>query len=167
MHTNPNEYRSALHHFLTQQDFQYHLTFTFNRPITFQGARDKLRFWTARTMRHLWGRQFYKRDPQSTLFYFAFPEFGADGDNLHFHALARIDPTRHRDFRRVAQAEWHRVIRSGTLFVQPIGCAADDMNAVVAYDLKDLSQTRDFIISTEFSPTPGTYLDLRALSDAA
>lgn len=166
MHTNQSEYHSALHDFLVQQDFRYHLTFTFNRPITFQAARDKLRFWTARTMRRLWGRQFYKRDPQSTLFYFAFPEYGADGDNLHFHVLVRIDPTRHRDFRRVAQAEWRQVMPSGTLFFQLIGSTTDDINAVVAYDLKDLSRSRDFIISTEFSPTPGP-TGFRALSDAA
>ncbi len=166
MHTSPNKYQSALHQFLVQQDFRYHLTFTFNRPIQFIGARDKLRYWTARTMRRLWGRQFYLRDPSSTLFYFAFPEYGADGDNLHFHALVRIAPTRQRDFRRVAQEEWRKVMPSGTLFVQLIGSTTEDINAVVAYDLKDLSKGRDFIISTEFSSAP-VQPCLSALSDAA
>lgn len=146
------KYRESLQELVIKQDFAYHLTFTFQRDISLAGARDKLRFWTARTMRHLWGRQFYKRDPQTTLFYFAFPEYGADGDNLHFHALARIDPTRHRSIRTTAQREWREVVPSGTLFFQKIGPTTEDMNAVVAYATKNLSANHDFIISTEFSP---------------
>lgn len=146
------KYREALRDFLKTQHFCFHLTFTFCRDIRLAEATKQLRFWSCRTMRRLWGREFYLRDPTSTLFYYAFPEYGADGDNFHFHALARVEESRRDSFIKVGPEQWGLVVPSGNLFVQHIGESEHDIAAVIGYDTKALSATKEFIISTEFAP---------------
>lgn len=145
------QYREALRDFLNAQQFRYHLTFTFCRDIRYPAARDKLLFWSGRTMRRLWGRGFYRLDPKSTLFYVAFPEYGANGDNFHFHALARIDESRTDSFEEVARRQWRLVVPSGDLFLQRIGDTESDLAAVVGYDTKALDEEKIYLLSTEFA----------------
>ena len=146
------EYREALRDFLKTQQFCFHLTFTFCRDIRLAAATDKLQYWSCRTMRRMWGREFYRRDPTSTLFYVAFPEYGSDSNNFHFHALARVEESRRDAFLEVGPKQWSRVVPSGTLFVQHIGDTEDDLAAVIGYDTKALSESKEFIVSTQFAP---------------
>lgn len=147
------DYRNTLRDYLAGQNFRFHLTFNYNRAVSYPAARDKLKFWTSRVLRCLFGRNYYRLDQTTTVFYYAFPEYGAGGDNLHFHALTRVAENKINAFVPVAQRQWEYVIPSGDLHVQTIGEGAHHQAAVISYDTKALSRSADYIISTEFAPS--------------
>ena len=149
---NYQQYKQGMSQMLFDEAFTLHLTFNFNRNTTLETAKKKLRFWTFDVLRRLYGRSYYRRNPIDTIYYVAFPEYGADGNNLHLHAPCRVDVTKAIEFRHIAEALWKKIIPSGSLYVQKIGETADDLKRVISYDLKDF-RINDYILSTEFAST--------------
>jgi hypothetical protein len=143
-----------LAHFLIDQSFLWHVTANFNRDMTNAAGRDKLKVWSAFVDRKLHGRRYYLRSDDSRIFFVAIPEWGSSGMNLHYHLLVRVPPVSMSRFQAVAEATWHSLVKSGSMYIQQIGNADEDLKRVVSYDLKDAYKKNNYehiLFSTEFS----------------
>lgn len=137
-----------------QQNFEFHVTANFNRTTTLVHGRDKLRLWSSRVDRELFGSRYYKKGVEDRLFFVAVPEYGNSSTNLHYHLLARLPINRHDDFARVAESIWKELNPFGSLFIQVIGDTEADRKRVIEYDLKEAWQQNchsNIILSSEFS----------------
>jgi hypothetical protein len=137
-----------------KQNFQFHITANFNRTTTLVHGRDKLRLWSSRVDRELFGSRYYKKSVDERLFFVAVPEYGNSSTNLHYHMLARLPINRNDDFSRVAELIWKELNPVGSLFVQVIGDTEADRKRVIEYDLKEAWQQNchsNIILSSEFS----------------
>lgn len=151
---NRHKLKDGVIQWLSEQHFDFHLTFTFNasRHLTLDYARIKLRRWSCLVLRHLFGRRYYRLDQNHTLFYVAFPEYGTGGDNLHLHAPCRVDVTRLKQFQIIAALFWKQVVPSGSLYLQPISESPGNLLRVIGYDTKDYRPNTEYILSLDFAP---------------
>ena len=94
---------SHLNQFLRDQQFIWHITANFNRPTTYAAGRDKIKTWASFVDRKLHGRLYYRKPIEQRLFFVAVPEFGACGDNLHYHLLAKVPDESMIRFKPVAE----------------------------------------------------------------
>lgn len=148
-----------LNQFLRDQQFTLHITANFNRPTTYVAGRDKIKTWSSFVDRKLHGRLYYRKPIEQRLFFFAIPEFGTCGDNLHFHLLAKIPGQSMIRFRQVAEANWLSLVKCGSLHVQEISASEGDQQRVVSYDLKEVGRSDNYanwFVSTEFAPLIST-----------
>lgn len=150
---NTQQYKQSLSQWLYEEPFTFHLTFNFNRRMTLEAAKGKLKIWTFDVLRRLYGRSYCRRNPKDTVYYVAFPEYGASGDNLHLHAPCRVDVSKTLEFSHIAEAFWKKIVPSGSLYVQKIDKSADDLKRVISYDMKDFSMERGYILSMDFAST--------------
>lgn len=145
---------SAFAEMFHRQNFQFHVTANFNRTTTLVHGRDKLKLWSARVDRELFGSRYYKKAIDERMFFAAVPEHGNSSTNLHYHMLIRLPFNRHVEFARVAESIWKKLNPTGSLFIQVIGDTAADRKRVIEYDLKEAWQQSchsNIILSSEFS----------------
>jgi len=137
-----------------QQNFQFHVTANFNRTTTLTNGRSKLKLWSSRVDRELFGSRYYKKSASDRLFFVAVPEYGNSSTNLHYHMLVRLPENRHIEFSNVGQPIWNELNPTGSLFIQTIGDSEADRKKVIEYDLKEAWQQNchaNIILSSEFS----------------
>jgi len=136
-----------------QQDFQFHVTANFNRKTTLNNGRDKLKVWSSRLDRKLFGSRYYKKGIDDRIFFVAVPEYGDTSLNLHYHMLIRIPENRHAIFNQLAESIWKEFNPTGSLYIQSIGDTSNDRRKVIGYDLKDAWKNdchENIIFSSEF-----------------
>lgn len=143
-----------------QQNFQFHVTANFNRTTTLNNGRNKLRLWSSRVDRKLFGSRYYKHGSEGRMFFVAVPEYGNLSLNLHYHMLVKLPEIRHDEFSKVAEKIWKSFNPTGSIFIQSIGNTAEDKRKVIGYDLKEAWQQNchsNIILSSEFSGFDGNF----------
>lgn len=149
--------RAAVRNMLMGQEFDYFLTFAFNKQnaengIGVDGARQKLKAWHARLERRLLGARWAHKQLSERTFFVGFVENLAS--NLHYHVLLRTPPAcLVNDFQALSSGIWSDVVPSGDLLAKPLHTPAD-RKGVITYVTKALWQgdlLDNFLISTEFS----------------
>lgn len=149
-----NARASAYAAWIETQNPEWHVTANFNRVTTYDAGRRKLREWSQRVDRKLFGSRFHKKTREERLFFVAVPESSGASQNLHYHMLACLPSEKHEFFESVAVPIWKELNPTGSLFVQRIEDTTEDRRKVIAYDLKDAWQKNtlpNIIVSTEFS----------------
>lgn len=146
--------KESLIQWLSEDTFGYHLTFNFNsrHRLTIDSAKDRLCHWNCRVFRQLLGRRYYRHDQVNTMYYVAFPEYGANGDNLHLHAPCRVAEAKAMQFEMIAAPLWKQLVPSGSLYIQKIAEGFHNLSRVLSYDTKRYSSDHAYIVSTEFAP---------------
>jgi len=142
---------------LETHDFQMHVTANFNRETTHINGRNKLKTWSSRLERKLFGSRYFKKSPEDRMFFVAIPETGGFSGNLHYHMLVRLPRAKHELFELNADAVWKNLNPTGSLFVQKITETRENMVRVINYDLKETwtkNSFPDIVISTEFKNSP-------------
>jgi hypothetical protein len=135
-------------------DFQTFVTANFNRTTTHDNGRAKLRIWSSRLERKLFGGRYYKKTPEQRMFFAAVPESSGDSQNLHYHMLVRLPMEKHDLFERHAAPIWKEFNPTGSLDAQHINETAQDKSRVIGYVLKDAwtkTSLANIVLSNEFS----------------
>jgi hypothetical protein len=164
IHIDPNEFpdsfasrnarASKYAEWFETLNLEWHVTANFNRVTTYEAGRRKLREWSARVDRKLFGRLYHKKTHEERMFFVAVPESSGASQNLHYHILARIPPEKHELFECFSVPIWKDLNPNGSLHVQRIGDTNEDRRKVIGYDLKDAWQKDtlpSIIFSSEFS----------------
>lgn len=145
---------SAYTDMFAEINFAFHVTANFNRVTTLNHGRDKLKLWSSRLERKLFGSRYYKKAMDDRMFFVAVPEYGNNSMNLHYHMLVMLPGNRWDDFQLLGESIWKEFNPTGSLFIQTIRDTFEDRRRVIGYDLKD-SWKRDshtnIVLSTEFS----------------
>lgn len=136
--------------------FQMHVTGNFNRTTTYENGRDKLKLWSSRIERKIFGSRYHKKSPEERMFFVAIPETSGASRNLHYHMLLRMPVAKHALFEEHAPLMWEEFNPAGSLYVQRIKDTEEDRKRVIGYDLKDgwtKNCLENIVISTEFHST--------------
>lgn len=138
-------------------DFHMFVTANFNRTTTNDNGRNKLRIWSSRLERKLFGGRYHSKALDQRMFFISVPETSGESQNLHYHMLVRLPMAKHDLFERHAAPIWKEFNPTGSLDVQHISDTDQDKSRVIGYVLKD-AWTKvgltEIVLSSEFSNRP-------------
>lgn len=150
---NSSQLKKLMRSFLDDFDFNYFVTANFNRSTQYEAGRRILGRFQAKLDRKLFGKYYWKKQPENRTFFFAFPEVGGISGERHYHLIFRVPERRELEFEECAPEIWKKLVISGDLDLRNLP-EAGDKEKVKSYICKDLWQSRNYenyLISTEFS----------------
>ena len=126
--------RSALQQMLREFQATHILTLTFLEHVNLTNATAKIKKWHRRVMNRLFGDYYFQLPGKQSIEFLILPEVGME--NLHFHGLIRIPPTRLAYFERYASRQWKRISIKGTFDLHPIRSTAEERDEWFSYITK-------------------------------
>ncbi|RUR70992.1 hypothetical protein EJP67_28455 [Variovorax guangxiensis] len=127
------------------------LTFNFYNYYSMEQAQKRMDEWNRQVHRRLFKTHPSVTPDEKALVMVGYPEY-TKRDHLHYHCVARVNPSREDWFLRIAPERWNKIVRTGDLHIEPIRNTEVDLEAATVYMTKSSSFT-EWYISSDYRGT--------------